>query len=473
MYKVLLVDDESLFTDYLSHLLVWEEWGCTLCGTASDGETAWKMILRHRPDVLFLDINIPPPDGLELCRRLREEKIPCEVIVVSAHSDFAFTKKAIRYDVVDYLLKPFDREELIQALTSCLGRVADGRARLLRRCLQGQDTLPVPCVMAVMHTGEQPGAAFLTRVCGEFEKQAGSCWGVLDGRDYLFACEAKNGVEPLQHFFSDFAGPDTVTALGDVAGSLGESLRHARTAMENRTLAKGGVICYEELTPVSGTMFSQADMGRLVGCLENRDYAGASEWVARLFGLGNTSGISFQYFLSVFSSLALFMAHHYGKSRADAEKMLAQQASIVRELSAATHVDDLTAVIENAVYELYSDCAPMAPPTRRSELVDKINRYIETHYMQQKLTVEKMAADLLFENSYIRRVYKAACGITILRALENYRIERAKEMLARHTMRHSEIAAATGFSDPYYFSKRFKQIVGCTPTEYEGMMYHE
>ena len=115
----------------------------------------------------------------------------------------------------------------------------------------------------------------------------------------------------------------------------------------------------------------------------------------------------------------------------------------------------------------------MAPPTRRSELVDKINRYIETHYMQQKLTVEKMAADLLFENSYIRRVHKAACGITILRALENYRIERAKEMLARHTMRHSEIAAATGFSDPYYFNKRFKQIVGCTPTEYEGMMYHE
>ena len=129
MYKVLLVDDESLFTDYLAHLLVWEEWGCTLCGTASDGETAWEMILRHRPDVLFLDINIPPPDGLELCRRLREKKIPCEVIIVSAHSDFAFTKKAIRYDVVDYLLKPFDREELIQALTSCLGRVADGRAR--------------------------------------------------------------------------------------------------------------------------------------------------------------------------------------------------------------------------------------------------------------------------------------------------------------------------------------------------------
>ena len=83
------------------------------------------------------------------------------------------------------------------------------------------------------------------------------------------------------------------------------------------------------------------------------------------------------------------------------------------------------------------------------------------------------AADLLFENSYIRHVHKAACGITILRALENYRIERAKEMLARHTMRHSEIAAATGFSDPYYFSKRFKQIVGCTPTKYEGMMYHE
>lgn len=474
MYKVLLVDDESLFTDYMAHLLTWEDWGCTLCGTAADGETAWQMLLQHRPDILFLDINIPPPDGMELCRRLRENEIPCEVIIVSAHSDFAFTKKAIRYDVVDYLLKPFDKAELVQALTSCIGRVQDSRARLLRRCLQGRGKLPVPCAMVTLrHTGSQPLLQLCARLSAEFEKQRGSCWGVVEEKGILLACQADAGTESLPDFFAAFADADTAVAIGDVVPELSASLRHARAAMENRALATDGVIRYEDLAPPSGAMFSQADMTRLVGCLENRDYTAASAQIARLFGLDHSSGISFQYFLSVFSSLALFMAHHYGKDRADAEKMLAQQSSIVRDLSAATRITDITAVIENAVFEMYSDCIHIAPPTRRSELVDKINRYIEKNYPQKRFTVEKMATELLFENSYIRRIYKTATGITILRALENYRMERAKELLARHTMRHSEIAEAIGFSDQYYFSKRFKQIVGCTPTEYEGMIHNE
>ena len=57
--------------------------------------------------------------------------------------------------------------------------------------------------------------------------------------------------------------------------------------------------------------------------------------------------------------------------------------------------------------------------------------------------------------------------INTVEKIENYRIREATRLLRLRTMRHSDIARLTGFGDPYYFSKRFKQIMGCTPSEYE------
>ncbi len=112
MYKILLVDDEPMFLEYLQNILDWSVFGCCVCGAVLDGESAWEAIEQQQPDILLLDINIPPPDGLEICRRLRENNNPCEVIIVSAHDDFYFAKTAFRYGIVDYLLKPFDRQRV-------------------------------------------------------------------------------------------------------------------------------------------------------------------------------------------------------------------------------------------------------------------------------------------------------------------------------------------------------------------------
>lgn len=69
--------------------------------------------------------------------------------------------------------------------------------------------------------------------------------------------------------------------------------------------------------------------------------------------------------------------------------------------------------------------------------------------------------------SYIRRVYKTQTGKTIMQRLEEIRIEKARELLREEGIRCAEAAELTGFSDPYYFSKRFKLFCGCTPSEYQ------
>ena len=83
MYKVLLVDDEKLFTDYLQSVIDWHAQGCEICGVAADGENALALARAQHPDVVLLDINIPLMDGLEVCRRLRAERVHCAVVIVS------------------------------------------------------------------------------------------------------------------------------------------------------------------------------------------------------------------------------------------------------------------------------------------------------------------------------------------------------------------------------------------------------
>lgn len=97
-----------------------------------------------------------------------------------------------------------------------------------------------------------------------------------------------------------------------------------------------------------------------------------------------------------------------------------------------------------------------------------IDEYLGEHYTDSNLSLQMISADLRFESSYLRRVYKITRGITIMQKLESIRMEEAKRLLNTTSMQGQEISERTGFSDQFYFSKRFKQVVGVTPTEYRS-----
>lgn len=109
----------------------------------------------------------------------------------------------------------------------------------------------------------------------------------------------------------------------------------------------------------------------------------------------------------------------------------------------------------------------VAPPATKSDLlIRKIDEYLLANYQESELTQAQVAAALQYDSSYLRRVYKQKTGMTIFQRLEAIRIARAKELLASGLYWNKEVAYLTGFSDPYYFSKRFKQVSGYTPTEF-------
>lgn len=113
MIRTLIVDDEPLAREGLRTRLE-EEGGIELVGEADNGEEAVEAILAHRPDLVFLDIQMPGMDGFEVLATIaREIPIPM-VIFVTAHDEYAL--RAFDAHALDYVTKPVTAERFDQAL---------------------------------------------------------------------------------------------------------------------------------------------------------------------------------------------------------------------------------------------------------------------------------------------------------------------------------------------------------------------
>lgn len=110
--RTIIVDDEPLARDKLSAFLE-KEGDIEILAQCRDGREAVEAIDREKPDLVFLDVQMPEMDGFEVLENIDTENLPT-VIFTTAYDQYAI--KAFDVHAVDYLLKPFDRERFGQAL---------------------------------------------------------------------------------------------------------------------------------------------------------------------------------------------------------------------------------------------------------------------------------------------------------------------------------------------------------------------
>jgi two-component system, LytTR family, response regulator len=114
-FKVLIVDDERLSRQRIRRLLAFEP-ECEIAGECANGGDAVRMLALERPDILFLDVQMPELDGFEVVRAVVDdvEHSPPLIIFTSAFDEYAL--RAFEVHAFDYLLKPFDRRRFRESL---------------------------------------------------------------------------------------------------------------------------------------------------------------------------------------------------------------------------------------------------------------------------------------------------------------------------------------------------------------------
>ncbi len=123
MYRVVLVDDEQIILNGLSRTVPWADMGCTVAGTAGNGEEGLRLVRVLRPDILVTDIRMPNMDGLSMIAALRSEFPRLQIAVLTAFRDFEYAQTALNLGVCRYLLKPSRLDELYEAIRTMTGRL--------------------------------------------------------------------------------------------------------------------------------------------------------------------------------------------------------------------------------------------------------------------------------------------------------------------------------------------------------------
>ena len=112
MIRIMIVDDMPLFLEYLRGCIDWNSYGFEICCEAHDGREALEKIEEFYPDVVLTDITMPYVNGLELAEKVTRDYPEISVILITGNNEFEYARRAVKLGVCDYIVKPFEKEEL-------------------------------------------------------------------------------------------------------------------------------------------------------------------------------------------------------------------------------------------------------------------------------------------------------------------------------------------------------------------------
>ena len=115
MIRIVLAEDQALLRGALAGLLALES-DIDIVAEAGDGDSAWKAVQQHQPDLLLTDIEMPGLTGLDLAAKVQEAKLATRVVIVTTFARGGYLRRALDAGVRGYLLKDAPVEKLAQAL---------------------------------------------------------------------------------------------------------------------------------------------------------------------------------------------------------------------------------------------------------------------------------------------------------------------------------------------------------------------
>jgi AraC-like DNA-binding protein/ActR/RegA family two-component response regulator len=405
VYRALFVDDEPLITEGLGNIIEWSAYGVLPVATALDGAEALRALHDLRVDILVTDIRMPVMDGLTLLREIRREGSDTRVIILSGYDDFEYVREAAVLGIENYLLKPLDRRELEKTVISTVARLEDptNRRDLVE---QGLDVIRNNLLL---------GAFFGT----------------------IAEAQLREKMEVLR--MSPLSPGYTVGEVRPTEG--GDGFARALASASSATLQPDrppGPPCYAVVPPRADKLMvllygqgepqDRAAAGRTMGCVRQR--------VERVTGArcGAYLGVE----VPTFAEIA------YGCRTAE-------------DLQPGV-LDGSEAMVD------WNEQNLLAHPVRHP-LVQQTVRYVQEH-PEKAMSLKTLAYEFGASPAYLGRLFTSETGRTFTDYLKEHRLRIAALLIRNTRYKMREIARLSGFSDPQYFNRTFKQHTGCTPVEY-------
>lgn len=485
-YRVLVVDDEQPVIDGISTIIERDAPGFRIVGTAASGRQAMEQLREHSPDVLLLDIHMPGLDGLDVLREMKDAGIGPVTFLVSAYERFDIAREAFGLGVFDYVLKPLSPRRLKE----CLDRAAielerrhsqqERMARISEREDRAVALLEGVLVDELVHLPVAPDRR--ADLLAELDLAAGAIAGLLI-HDRGRVASALDRIRFSLRICAGRPDEDSVRFLVPCSADA-EAQRFSQLEQLVERVGEDGAVLL--LSP----HVMPADFGAAFAALEQRGRSsggqGPDGWrgalsrsrdaVIAAIDLGDASAnekcdayLNHALRLGVFwpavSSLCAKLpqlADPLSLVPDTADPSPAGGAALPPDKQRAGLPQAFARRIVDTVAHLVSEDNADAPYSR---VVRDARRIVRTRFAQG-LSLEGVAEELRVTAPHLSRMFSRETGETFVDYLSEVRINHACHLLDAGQLSVKEVARECGYADANYFSRAFKRLRACTPSEY-------
>ena len=530
MIKVFLAEDEFVVREGIKNNIDWIGHGYEFCGEASDGELAFPLIQKLRPDIVITDIRMPFMDGLELSKLIKKEFPWMEVIILSGFEEFEYAKEGIKIGVAQYLTKPIKGDDLLKEVDAVAARIEEKRReRLIReqyeKEMEEANLRERSRLFTHLVTGEKSPAQLMelagnlsidltalqynivllllqskAHLMGEYSdsvvkveekiKELEQEYDFLlfdrnlEGKSLLFKADSQEALqknldgflENLKTILAEYPHITYFGGIGVCVNRLRElpecyiqanrAFAHRYFSSENR-IVEAGAIDFDTAKDRNAFDLTSVDPKQIErGRTTNFLKFGSSE-EAVYFVDEFLNGIGEKSLESEMFRQYIAMDCYFSVS--SFVESLGYERGEIRQPDMTGGVLKSVGSVRDYIRSIVSDAIDLREKkssSRYGEVVDEVLSYINAHYGEEELSLNTLASHVNISPNHLSMIFSQQTGQTFIKYLTDLRMNRAKELLKCTVKRSSEIALEVGYKDPHYFSYIFKKTQGMTPTQF-------
>ncbi len=529
MYRIMLADDEGIVINSLTMIIEKNFDGQFEIESAKSGRMAIEVAERFRPDVIFMDIQMPGINGIEAMKEIRSILPSVIFVVLTAYDKFDYAKEAIGLGVIDYLNKPYNQKSIIGAIDRVIEEL-DTRREKRRQDLQTKEKLET--VVPIIENG------FISSIIFQepFEED-------IENYKTLLSLDADYGYMAAVMFGEAWQGNYLTNAVGSAVKAQTVYYTKVREIIKDTFPdAVVGSISSNKIPVFVPRRDLSMDYGERSDLIEKsrvavREMRNATEIQYRI-GIGGIKKLkncfeSYEEAMKALYATKGSVAHvddlpiavsYEDSYPVDLEKEIFEKladgdvdgcllgSDKFFDWMSEMHSDDIMSIKLKALefvlraesdmyrsgghlYEFESRKDYLSEIIGMSSLEEIKSWFIEkmknavanmttgsvdhTHYLIRQaldyieknvgkdISLNEISERLNISSYYFSKLFKEETNEGFVEYLTKTRVEKAKEMLKDPAKSIKEVGSECGYSDPNYFSRIFKKSTGMTPTEYK------
>lgn len=480
MNTLLIVEDDKLIRQTIRTIVRRCDIAVSNIMECGDGQAALEILEKRRVDVMITDITMPKMDGVELVSKMQKFAHKPLVVVVSGCDDFACAVQMLRLGVRDYIMKPIEREEIMEILRRLDLEISENRRNMreLRTigCQQLKymilnENIPEHEVQTVTRGFEKElldqeyVVCCLENIAGEDEdSESYLCLGEIEN-NRIYIVRKDNKALLLKNELRDCHVGVSRVHCG--VTQLREAYREAKYARKEAFMLVRHEVEYGGKKPGDHDGPDEEKIRQIAQMIGTDKIRSALRMVEQYFAKLRRENYSCDVLYSSVNMLVDEICRIYRNVLLEDERELAGFRNIYRFAQSRELMEELMGWMigfHEKISEEFDDY-------KNRSKVDKALAYIEANY-DKDLNMAVVSNHVSMNYSLFSYAFKQYTGQNFVSYLKELRMNEAKRLLAETDMRVIEVSRRVGYENEKHFMKTFKSLNGVSPTEYRKNMQY-